>query len=133
MHDICCVNLPRSAAARLRKVSLQLPHLSVFSLIKRFFRDALNLFWKYVTEKEYDFHPQIPNSIFDVLKRYGWYKGRKINIDSLIEECMDDDIFLTELSIPCTGASCTYILLKIDSNRLIFEKCLIDNLQYNLL
>ena len=57
----------------------------------------------------------------------------KINIDSLIEECMDDDIFLTELSIPCTGASCTYILLKIDSNRLIFEKCLIDNLQYNLL
>ncbi|MBQ6945581.1 MAG: hypothetical protein IJN43_14860, partial [Ruminococcus sp.] len=41
MHDICCVNLPRSAAARLRKVSLQLPHLSVFSLIKRVFRDAL--------------------------------------------------------------------------------------------
>ena len=42
MHDICCVNLPRSASARLRKVSLQLPHLSVFSLIKRVFRDALN-------------------------------------------------------------------------------------------
>ena len=41
MHDICFVNLPRSAAARLRKVSLQLPHLSVFSLIKRVFRDAL--------------------------------------------------------------------------------------------
>ena len=42
MYDICCVNLPRSAAARLWKVSLQLPHLSVFSLIKRVFRDALN-------------------------------------------------------------------------------------------
>ena len=43
MHDICCVNLPRSAVARLRKVSLQLPHLSVFSLIKRVFRDALKI------------------------------------------------------------------------------------------
>ena len=41
MHDRCFVNLPRSAAARLRKVSLQLPHLSGFSLIKRVFRDAL--------------------------------------------------------------------------------------------
>ena len=42
MHVICFVNLPWSATARLRKVSLQLPHLSVFSLIKRVFRDALN-------------------------------------------------------------------------------------------
>ena len=41
MHVICFVNLPWSATARLRKVSLQLPHLSVFSLIKRVFRDAL--------------------------------------------------------------------------------------------
>ena len=41
MHDICCVNLPWSAKARLRKLSLQLPHLSVFSLIKRVFRDVL--------------------------------------------------------------------------------------------
>ena len=41
MHDICCVNLPWSAKARLRKLSLQLPHLSVFSLIKRIFRDTL--------------------------------------------------------------------------------------------
>ena len=43
MHDICCVNLPWSAKARLRKLSLQLPHLSVFSLIKRVFRDALKI------------------------------------------------------------------------------------------
>ena len=41
MHVICFVNLPWSAAARLRKVSLQLPYLSAFSLIKRVFRDAL--------------------------------------------------------------------------------------------
>ena len=41
MHDICFVNLPWSATARLRKVSLQLSYLSVFSLIKRVFRDAL--------------------------------------------------------------------------------------------
>ena len=44
MHVICFVNLPRSATARLRKVSLQLPYLSAFSLIKRVFRDALNKF-----------------------------------------------------------------------------------------
>ena len=42
MHVICFVNLPWSATARLRKVSLQLSYLSVFSLIKRVFRDALN-------------------------------------------------------------------------------------------
>ena len=41
MHVICFVNLPRSAAARLRKVSLQLSYLSAFSLFKRVFRDAL--------------------------------------------------------------------------------------------
>ena len=41
MYIICFVNLPWSAAARLRKVSLQLPYLSVFSLTKRVFRDAL--------------------------------------------------------------------------------------------
>ena len=42
MHVICFVNLPWSATARLRKVSLQLPYLSVFPLTKRVFRDALN-------------------------------------------------------------------------------------------
>ena len=40
-HDICCVNLPWSAKARLWKLSLQLPHLSVFPLTKRVLRDAL--------------------------------------------------------------------------------------------
>ena len=43
MHVICFVNLPWSATARLRKVSLQLSYLSVFSLIKRVFRDALKI------------------------------------------------------------------------------------------
>ena len=41
MHVIYCVNVPRSASARLRKVSLQTPYLSAFSLIKWVFRDAL--------------------------------------------------------------------------------------------
>ena len=41
MYIICFVNLPWSAKARLRKVSLQLPYLSVFSLTKQVFRDAL--------------------------------------------------------------------------------------------
>ena len=44
MHDICCVNLPWSAKARLRKLSLQQPHLSVFPLTKRVLRDALKYF-----------------------------------------------------------------------------------------
>ena len=37
MYGVCCVNLSWSATARLRKVSLQLPHLSAFFLIKRVF------------------------------------------------------------------------------------------------
>ena len=45
MYGICYVNLPWSATARLRKVSLQLPHLSAFFLIKRVFRGALNALW----------------------------------------------------------------------------------------
>lgn len=71
----------------------------IYNQSKELIAENLNLFWKYVMEKEYDFHPQIPNSTFDVLKRSGWYKGRKINIDPLIEECMDDDIFLTDIQI----------------------------------
>lgn len=71
----------------------------IYNQNKELIAENLNLFWKYVMEKEYDFHPQIPNSIYDVLKRSGWYKGRKINIDPLIEECMDDDVFPTDIQI----------------------------------
>ena len=41
MHGICCVKLSRSASARLRELSLQLPHLSDFCLIKQVFRGCL--------------------------------------------------------------------------------------------
>jgi hypothetical protein len=49
MHVIYCVNLPWSAAARLRKVFLQLPYLSAFSLIKRVLRDALIVFYHIIS------------------------------------------------------------------------------------
>jgi hypothetical protein len=42
MYGICFVKLPWSAAARLRKFSLQLPYISVFPLTKRVFRDVLD-------------------------------------------------------------------------------------------
>ena len=56
-------------------------------------------FWRYIIDKEYDFHPDISNEIMDSLRNAGWYKGRKINIDPLLEECMDDDIFPTDIQI----------------------------------
>ena len=59
MHVICFVNLPWSATARLRKVSLQLSYLSVFSLIKRVFRDAHN-------EKFLNFHRFTPVSFLEI-------------------------------------------------------------------
>lgn len=43
MHAICCVNPSRSASARLRELSLQLPHLSDFCLTKQVFRGCLIL------------------------------------------------------------------------------------------
>lgn len=71
----------------------------IYNQRKELIAENPELFWKYVVETEYDFHPQIPDSTYAVLTRSGWYPGRKINIDSLIEECMDDDIFLTDLQI----------------------------------
>ena len=42
MHVICCVKPSWSTKVRLRGLSLQLTHLSVFPLTKRVFRDALD-------------------------------------------------------------------------------------------
>lgn len=61
--------------------------------------EELSDFWSYLIEKEYDFHPCISNDVFNVLQHSGWYKGRKINIDSLLEECMNDDVFPTDVQI----------------------------------
>ncbi len=71
----------------------------IYNQSKKLIAENFESFWKYVMEKEYDFHPHIPDRTFDVLKRSGWTEGRKINIDPLIEECMDDDIFLTDIQI----------------------------------
>ena len=56
-------------------------------------------FWKYIIEKEYDFHPEISSDVITILRNAGWCVGRKIDIDSLIEECMDDDVFPSDIQI----------------------------------
>lgn len=59
----------------------------------------LDNFWNYLIEKEYDFHPVISDDVYNVLKQAGWYEGRQINIDPLLEECMEDDVFPTDIQI----------------------------------
>lgn len=59
----------------------------------------LDNFWNYLIEKEYDFHPVISDDVYNVLKQAGWYEGRQIDIDTLLEECMEDDVFPTDIQI----------------------------------
>lgn len=59
----------------------------------------LDNFWNYLIEKEYDFHPIISDDVYNVLKQAGWYEGRQIDIDPLLEECMEDDVFPTDIQI----------------------------------
>lgn len=71
----------------------------IYNQRRELIAENAGLFWKYVMETEYDFHPQISDSTLDVLRRVGWYPERRITIDPLIEACMDDDILLTDLQI----------------------------------
>ena len=56
-------------------------------------------FWEYIMEKEYDYHPIITDDVINLLRGAGWYEGRKINIDALLEECMEDDVFPSDIQI----------------------------------
>lgn|GEM_PF-6907327 len=61
--------------------------------------DNLDDFWNYLIEKEYDFHPVISDDVYNLLGQAGWYEGRRIDIDPLLEECMEDDVFPTDIQI----------------------------------
>ena len=61
--------------------------------------DNLDEFWNYIIEKEYDFHPIISDDVYNILRQAGWYEGRQIDIDPLLEECMEDDVFPTDIQI----------------------------------
>ena len=50
-------------------------------------------------EKEYDYHPEISGDVMQILRGAGWYEGRKIRIDALLEECMEDDVFPSDTQI----------------------------------
>ena len=82
--------------------------------IERFYVDAAGLirnqdhrliaenitdFWEYIMEKEYDYHPEITDDVMNLLRGAGWYEGRRINIDALLEECMEDDVFPSDIQI----------------------------------
>ena len=72
---------------------------SIFNQHKALIAENLNDFWNYIIEKEYDFHPVISDNVYNVLKQAGWYEGRQGDIDPLLEECMEDDVFPTDIQI----------------------------------
>ena len=61
--------------------------------------ESITDFWEYIIEKEYDYHPEISDDVMRVMRSAGWYEGRRINMDALLEECMDDDVFLSDKQI----------------------------------
>ena len=56
-------------------------------------------FWEYIIEKEYDYHTPISDDVMRIMRNAGWYEGRRINIDALLEECMEDDVFPSDKQI----------------------------------
>ena len=65
----------------------------------RLIAENITDFWEYIMEKEYDYHPIITDDVINLLRGAGWYEGRKINIDALLEECMEDDVFPSDIQI----------------------------------
>ena len=53
-------------------------------------------FLDYITTVEYDYHAPISENTYHILKKVGWYEGRKIDISGLVRECEKDGVFLTE-------------------------------------
>ena len=71
----------------------------IYNQHKALIADDITDFWKYIIEKEYDFHPVISEDVYTLLRQAGWYEGRQIDIDPLLEECMEDDVFPTDIQI----------------------------------
>ena len=65
----------------------------------RLIAENITDFWEYIMEKEYDYHPVISDDVMRIMRCAGWYEGRKINIDALLAECMDDDVFPSDIQI----------------------------------
>lgn len=66
---------------------------------QRLIAENMTDFWEYIMEKEYDYHPEISGDVMQLLRGAGWYEGRKIRIDALLEECMEDDVFPSDTQI----------------------------------
>ena len=65
----------------------------------RLIAENITDFWAYIAEREYDYHPEITEDVMRIMRRAGRYEGRKNNIDALLEECMDDDVFPSDVQI----------------------------------
>ncbi len=69
----------------------------------RFYNDEHNLIaetqdelFDYIAFVEYDFHPVINERTYFLLKKSGWYQGRRVDIDNGLEKLALQNIELTE-------------------------------------
>lgn len=69
----------------------------------RFYNDEHNLIaetqdelFDYIAFVEYDFHPVINERTYFLLKKSGWYQGRRVDIDNELEKLALQNIELTE-------------------------------------
>lgn len=62
---------------------------------KKKIADSIEELFDYFMMVEYDYHAPISKKTYERLKNGGWYEGRKTDISSLIAECEEAGIALT--------------------------------------
>ena len=63
---------------------------------KKKIADSIEELFDYFMMVEYDYHAPISKKTYERLKNGGWYEGRKTDISSLIAECEEAGIALTD-------------------------------------
>lgn len=56
-------------------------------------------FFDFLTTVEYDFHPVIKDRVFDVLRKAGWYEGRRVDVSSFSNEMKSRGITLSQAQL----------------------------------
>ena len=56
-------------------------------------------FFDYITTVEYDFHPEIPNRTYHILRHFGWYEGRHIDTSEFEQKMKKRGIEFTKAQL----------------------------------
>lgn len=63
---------------------------------KKKIADSIEQLFDYFMRVEYDYHAPVSQNTYERLRIGGWYEGRKVDISSLLAECAENGITLTD-------------------------------------